>query len=901
MIQLAPSELTPAQFKELFEHLSVKQWRMDNLYWIKNKQGIVVPFRRNPIQQKLMTTLSNRNMVVKSRQPGVSTGFMIDYLDAAIFTKNLAIGIIAHKLEVAGNFLDIMRLAYDMLPDLIKDNCKLKSDVKSRELSFENGSSIYVSTSFRSSAIQILHISEMGYICAKNPDKADEIITGALESVAVGQTINIESTAMGNEGYFAKQVEKAMEKLEKNEPLTELDYKLHFFPWMDDPTCVLKDEDAELVTIYPEQTKYFEKVEREYKNKLTRNQKTFYVKKQESLGDKIKKEYPSYIKEAFEYSNEGTYYIDQFIFLRRENRIVSVPYQEGNLVDIGYDLGLDGTVLWFCQTVGKEYHIIDCFYSADLSYGFIYDEVMKKRYRLGTHVLPFDAANKNQDTMLSKLENITNLFQTRNFFICPPPVKISREDGIQTARSFFSVCWFDKIKCHEGLEGLENYSKRWNSSLGRYIDEPVHNDACVTGDTKIRTLNGWIPIQDLVGKEFYVWSYNKEQKRLYPAKANRCWKTKTTNQLLEICLDNNQSIKCTPKHKFMLRDGSYKEARDLTAGISLMPFYESYNKGKYCRIHLNDGSEAREHLYVYTVFNGYLENGHIIHHKDNIILNNNPDNLIKMTIGEHISIHASEPDRLEKFKKCCGRGLKYSTKNTEHLIQMNKKRGGENHHTKNPEYFTDELIIKMKDRLEKFKKCCGRGLKYSTKNTEHLIQMNKKRGGENHHTKNPEYFTDELIIKMKDGWRESYEKSTAERVCPVCGEIFISGWRRTYCCNSCKGRHTRAKRENYTAKWTAESCLHSSDCLRINKENHKIIAINEIIGEYDVYDIDVPEFHNFVAEGVVIHNSHFSDSFRYLAIYKTLMMRLGNRQDRRSIENALKKPNNKIPWGRGFT
>ena len=37
--------------------------------------------------------------------------------------------------------------------------------------------------------------------------------------------------------------------------------------------------------------------------------------------------------------------------------------------------------------------------------------------------------------------------------------------------------------------------------------------------------------------------------------------------------------------------------------------------------------------------------------------------------------------------------------------------------------------------------------------------------------------------------------------------------------------------------------------------NHKVIAVIPA-GRADVYDMEVPDFHNFVANGVVVHNSN---------------------------------------------
>lgn len=49
----------------------------------------------------------------------------------------------------------------------------------------------------RSGTLNYLHISEYGKICAKFPDKAREIRTGALNTIQAGQIAWIESTAEG--------------------------------------------------------------------------------------------------------------------------------------------------------------------------------------------------------------------------------------------------------------------------------------------------------------------------------------------------------------------------------------------------------------------------------------------------------------------------------------------------------------------------------------------------------------------------------------------------------------------------------------------------------------------------------------------------------------------------------
>ena len=57
---------------------------------------------------------------------------------------------------------------------------------------------------------------------------------------------------------------------------------------------------------------YFEKLQAKYGITLTDEQKSWYYSKEKTLGDDMKREYPSIPSEAFEQSIEGAYYAQQF-------------------------------------------------------------------------------------------------------------------------------------------------------------------------------------------------------------------------------------------------------------------------------------------------------------------------------------------------------------------------------------------------------------------------------------------------------------------------------------------------------------------------------------------------------------------------------------------------------------
>ena len=83
-----------------------------------------------------------------------------------------------------------MKSPYNDLPDMLRAARPIIRD-SADELVFANNSSIRVSTSMRSGTLQYLHISEYGQLCARFPDKAREIRTGALNAVQAGQVVFI--------------------------------------------------------------------------------------------------------------------------------------------------------------------------------------------------------------------------------------------------------------------------------------------------------------------------------------------------------------------------------------------------------------------------------------------------------------------------------------------------------------------------------------------------------------------------------------------------------------------------------------------------------------------------------------------------------------------------------------
>lgn len=97
---------------------------------------------------------------------------------------------------------------------------------------------------------------------------------------------------------------------------------------------------------------------------------------------------------------------------------------------------------------------------------------------------------------------------------------------------------------------------------------------CFTGDTSVPLVDGTSKtLRELteLGGEHWVWAITPTQ-HITAARAT-AKRTREQAALFAVTLDNGQTIRCTPDHEFMLRDGSWLPAQQLQPGASLMPLY----------------------------------------------------------------------------------------------------------------------------------------------------------------------------------------------------------------------------------------------------------------------------------------------------------------------------------------
>jgi intein/homing endonuclease len=143
-----------------------------------------------------------------------------------------------------------------------------------------------------------------------------------------------------------------------------------------------------------------------------------------------------------------------------------------------------------------------------------------------------------------------------------------------------------------------NLGEEFEYSLIKYN---LASPYCFTADTKISLLDGReleiIKIIDEVksGKKLWVYSYDRETNRIEAGFITDGFLSYKDADIIRVVLDNGSEIRCTSDHKFLMRNGEYKEAKLLKENDSIMPLYRNHNEKGYERF-----LENKNGRWIYT-------------------------------------------------------------------------------------------------------------------------------------------------------------------------------------------------------------------------------------------------------------------------------------------------------------
>lgn len=445
-----------------------------------------------------------------------------------------------------------------------------------------------------------------------------------------------------------------------------------------------------------------------------------------------------------------------------------------------------------------------------------------------------------------------------------------------------------------------------------YIVEGDSAGGCFSANTKIALTDGrnvtfkQLVNEDKHGKENFCYSVNSEG-NICISKIKNPRITKKNTKVIKIILDNDEKIICTPDHPFMLRNGLYKKAQELTPNDSLMPFKKQLSRiGKRITIKgyemvYNPG----EHRWIFThmladeyniqkgIYN--KNNGDHRHHIDFNKLNNNPNNLTRLTKGEHMDLHKDilaktihRKDIKEKTAKL-HQTPQYrqmisqimSTPKMHYLLSERAKKQWQNEDYK-------------KYMVQKFLEFYGKNKEYQKKNKQLLNDLqkqywssdeNKQKQAERttqYYINHPEQ---KLILKnisikqwSDPSLRQWRSQETQKQWTPEFRNQRKITYNKTYLNKALSALHQiylnskvidKSQYLNLRKSTRDKSLLrYETICQRFFENNDKVFQeailnynhrIKKIIflkKQIDVYDLEIPKHHNFaLSSGIFVHNS----------------------------------------------
>lgn len=476
-----------------YKYMVSKLWRLNNIYTIVDKWGARMTFKMKRVQH-LVYAASLRHprlVILKSRQQGISTFWLVSFFDDCCTIDDLSIGLMAQGQDEAEALLERTKLLWDTLDDEIKHflNLKLLTD-NTKEFKLSTNSKIFIRTSFRSTTLQRLHISEMGKIANAAPKKANEVKTGSLQALAQGNTGIVESTAEGD-NLFKDMWDNAVLYIQN---MSQKDFKPVFLSWIDDPDCNVDEEQI----ISPSNAKYFKKVENDLGLRLTRTQKNFWIVQYRELSERVYQEYPATALEAFMATKKGSYYADLYMeHVIGLNREKTGLYDPNLHVQVAFDLGMNDTMVCgaFQCYVDDEFRVIDEFYDNGQQIKY-YTDWMKEQpwwVHLNHVILPHDGAvtslndgKTREDIFREELKtNKDGSSKEIKVYITVLEKTASVNTDIELVRIALHNLWVD-TRCEFLKKSIIGYKKEWDDRRERWRDKPDHTGEDSHGADMVR-------------------------------------------------------------------------------------------------------------------------------------------------------------------------------------------------------------------------------------------------------------------------------------------------------------------------------------------------------------------------------------------------------------------------------
>lgn len=204
-----------------------------------------IPFNLYPFQESVLQQFfqNPKNIILKSRQLGISTLSAAYSLWLALFHSDKNILVVATKQGTAKNLVTKVRVMYENLPSWMKKGITESEENNKMSLRLKNGSQIAATSSAgdagRSEALSLLILDEAAFIKG-----IDELWSAVQPTLSTGGHCIILSTPNGIGNFFHLQWKKAEQGKNGFSPI-----KLHWTvhpergqEWRDEQTAELGEK-----------------------------------------------------------------------------------------------------------------------------------------------------------------------------------------------------------------------------------------------------------------------------------------------------------------------------------------------------------------------------------------------------------------------------------------------------------------------------------------------------------------------------------------------------------------------------------------------------------------------------------------------------------------------------------
>lgn len=294
------------EYQTILKNINDPRWRLNNLYYIVNKESELIKFKENSIQSKILDNKSPRDAILKARQFGITTLYCLMLLDYVLFNKNVTVCILAHEDDAISKIFQKPRLAYEMLHPALKPEIARGGGSKYEMYFPQNNSRIYCDLEIRGGTLSWLHISEAAFV-------KHERLIASLQAVPLTGNISLETTPNGLENHFYELW------ADEKSPYQKL-----FYPWFMHDEYKIKDS---VLFRSKEENDFSKNAKKDFGITITDDQIGFRRFKQSELKSLYIQEYPEDDNSCFIHSGRNV--VDQNLFTNLI-RSAKPPFQSIN-------------------------------------------------------------------------------------------------------------------------------------------------------------------------------------------------------------------------------------------------------------------------------------------------------------------------------------------------------------------------------------------------------------------------------------------------------------------------------------------------------------------------------------------------------------------------------------------